>query len=39
MKEKKKRVFNATFIQRESEAACKFQRNQNTHEKKSDADE
>jgi hypothetical protein len=38
-KKKKKRAFNATFIQRKSETACKFRRNQNTHEKKSDVDE
>jgi hypothetical protein len=39
MKKKEERALNATSIQRRSEAACKFRRDQNTHEKKSDADE
>ncbi len=34
-----RRAFNATFTQRRSEAANKFQRNQNTYEKKFDVDE
>jgi hypothetical protein len=38
-KKKEKRVLSATFIQRRFETACKFRRNQNTHEKRSDADE
>jgi hypothetical protein len=36
---KEKRALNATFIQRRSEAACKVRRDQNTHEKRFDADE
>ncbi len=35
----KRRALNATFIQRRSEVVCKFRRDQNTHEKKFDADE
>jgi hypothetical protein len=36
---KEKRAFNATSIQRKFEAVCKFRKNQNTYEKKFDADE
>ncbi len=37
-KKKEKRALNTTFIQRRSEVVCKFRRNQNAYEKKSDVD-
>ncbi len=39
MKKKERRALNATSIQRRSETACKFRRNQNAYEKKFDVNE